>query len=157
MFCILENFEISWFPEPELCVIPAVACLLPFGSLWAGSMQNQNLETNSVVQARHGAGPAMVSSEARPLVSGSGSSAHTTAFQPVNTSGPIHTTRITTSPITPTYPETPLRVASNSNAHHLDRHYPELAEEDGIAVHRNYSVTSSRRSPTTAEHPSSMV
>lgn len=152
MFCILENFEIPWFPEPEVCVIPAVACLLPFGSLWAGSMQNDGSNSGP-----YGSGPAMGSNEKRPLVNGTDTSANTTAFQPVYTTGPIHTTRITTSPIAKTHPNGIPRVTSNSTAHHLDRLYPELSEEDGIAVHRNYSVTSSRRSPTAAEHPSSMV
>ena len=133
----------------ELVAIPAVVCLIPFGSLWASSVQqNANAgwgyNTNSPAN----------SDEKKPLVAARDVSPPYTGKQQSDGSGPSYQARASSSPDNTNNPS---RAASDATERQLNRLYPELAEEDGIEVRHAYSVTSTPRSPSINHHASSMV
>ena len=47
IFAILQFFPTWVLVEPDLLILPAVAVLIPFGSLWASTMQTYDARSNT--------------------------------------------------------------------------------------------------------------
>lgn len=51
LFCILQFVPTNWLVEPEIIIVPSVCVLIPFGSLWASSMQTYDRHTHTFTKS----------------------------------------------------------------------------------------------------------
>jgi hypothetical protein len=121
------------FEGADYLVLPSVLCLMPFSSLWAGTISSANGQgCDEPTRSRHslGTGPSKIPF-ANLFSSGKSTSPDHTSRA---LSGATETGRGHKSPMSPTMPS------------HLDKLYPELRDDDHIAVTQTYSVQSNQSS-----------
>jgi hypothetical protein len=57
IFTILQLTHVHWFPNAEYLIMPSVACIIPFGSIWA-SASNQHASLQRAIQNKNTAAAA---------------------------------------------------------------------------------------------------
>jgi len=121
------------FLGAEYIVVPCVLCLMPFSCLWAGTISSANGQgCDEPTRTRHsiGTGTSRIPF-AKYFSSDKTNSQHNTAR---NLSGDTATGHPHAGPMSPT------------TSNHLDKLYPELRDDDHIAVTQTYTVHSDESS-----------
>lgn len=123
----------STFMGAEYVVVPCVLCLMPFSCLWAGTISSANGQgCDEPTRTHHsiGRGSSRIPF-AKYFSSGKSNSPSNTAR---NLSGITETEHPQGSPMSP------------MTSSHLDKLYPELQDDDHIAVTQTYTVHSDQSS-----------
>jgi len=125
------------FIGAEYVVVPSVLCLMPFSCLWAGTISSANGQgCDEPSRRRHTFGKRSSKAPFGKLVSSAKSDSQVTTAR--NLSG---ATATGPPPATPVRPATANPV-SPASTNHLDKLYPELRDDEGIAVTQTYAVRS---------------
>jgi hypothetical protein len=118
------------FIGAEYVVVPSVLCLMPFSCLWAGTISSaQGQGCDEPTRTRH-----MLGKKSSKAPFG-------TLFSSAKSESPITTAR-NLSGVTATGPPPPATPVSPATTNHLDKLYPELRDDEGIAVTQTYAVRS---------------
>jgi Fungal pheromone mating factor STE2 GPCR len=121
------------FIGAEYIVVPSVLCLMPFSCLWAGTISSANGQgCDEPTRTPHSLGKRSANAPFAKLFSSAKSESPTTTAR--NLSGATATGPPNPTPMSPKI------------TNHLDKLYPELREDERIAVTQTYGVRSDNTS-----------
>jgi hypothetical protein len=121
------------FIGAEYVVVPCVLCLMPFSCLWAGTISSANGQgCDEPTRTPHTLGKRSSKVPFGKLFSSAKSDSPMTTAR--NLSGATATSTATAPP--------PVIPVSPATTNHLDKLYPELRDDEGIAVTQTYAVRS---------------
>ena len=140
---VLQWLPISWFPEPEYCVVPSILILLPFGTLWASSFDPNEAHRGHAGRYQPSENRSMTVHGSNPGASGGSSAATNSSSQPLSNrkarrpSG-LTITRSNSDPDAITALPTP---KTRPSSHPFDDLYSEADSEGTIRIRRQATVS----------------